>query len=173
MSDHLIRAASSKDAGVIAQIHVQAWQETYRGLMPQAFIERQSVAQRRAMWERILGDPASSSTVVVAEIQGVVVGFASGGPSRSDDGEADVELYAIYVLKAHHRKGLGGALCRQLLGELAQKGAKRALIWVLDGNAGARRFYEALGAVVCAHKVDERGDVSLREVGYSVALPLG
>ncbi len=35
MSKFTVRPARSKDASAIAKVHIQAWQETYAGLIPQ------------------------------------------------------------------------------------------------------------------------------------------
>jgi hypothetical protein len=41
-----IRRASQSDARAIAEVHVASWRETYRGIVPDAFLDALSVAER-------------------------------------------------------------------------------------------------------------------------------
>ena len=55
-----IRKATEEDAEAIAFVHVTAWQETYKGMMPAAILDHLSVNERSDCWRRILS--TSSST---------------------------------------------------------------------------------------------------------------
>lgn len=50
----LIRPATVDDAHDLAVVHVRSWQQAYRGLMPQAVLDRLSIAEREAGWARLL-----------------------------------------------------------------------------------------------------------------------
>ena len=80
---------------------------------------------------------------IVAEVDGKVVGFVSVGASRSDDAEG--ELYAIYVHPDHWGTGVGRELMQAGEAELRRLGHRRVILWVLDDNPRARRFYELAG----------------------------
>ncbi|OYC98682.1 hypothetical protein CI089_05020 [Microbacterium sp. Yaish 1] len=75
----------------------------------------------------------------VAVTGGSIVGFAVSGSSRDVPPVAPVELYAIYVLAAHHGTGAGQALLDAALGD------ERASLWVLDDNPRAHAFYARNG----------------------------
>jgi len=95
-----------------------------------------------------------------------VVAFAAGSPERSGDPKYLGELYAIYVLPAYQAQGIGRALMHAVAGRLAAAGHKGMLLWVLEANAPARTFYEALGGVVVRKQPIEVGGVTLPEVAY-------
>ena len=119
----------------------------------------------RALGE-LLRDPAH--LVLVAEEDGRVVGFASSGATR-DDGEPPRtgELYTIYVLPERWGTGSGRDLMRAAVGRLRGRGFERALLWVLEDNPRARRFYERAGwAADGARKAEERFGVRAPEVRY-------
>ena len=164
-----IRPAGLDDAPAIAAIHVGAWQETYAGLLPAAMIAAHTVETRLAVWTRIFGDPASGTTVEVAEGPAGLVGFGSCGAQRLTELAADgfdAEVSAIYVLSAAQRRGTGSTLMAAQAAHLRQSGHRAASLWVLRDNATARRFYERLGGVVVGERAERRERATLVEVAY-------
>jgi ribosomal protein S18 acetylase RimI-like enzyme len=95
-----------------------------------------------------------------------LVAFAAGGPERSGDPRFRGELYAIYVLPSRQARGIGRALLHAVASRLAASGTKAMLLWVLEANAQARTFYEALGGIVVRRQPIEVGGVTLTEVAY-------
>lgn len=167
-----VRAARPADAHDIAQVHVRSWQDAYRGLLPQDFLDDLAVEDRRDMWSRVLtstNEPRQRT--FVATTSNEVVGFAHVGPAT--DVYADVgELRAIYVVAPAWGTGCGRALMAASAQAMRDVGFAEALLWVLAGNRRARRFYEVAGwACDDAERVDERWGFPLREVRYR--LPLG
>jgi GNAT superfamily N-acetyltransferase len=79
----------------------------------------------------------------VADLGGEIVGFVAVGKSR--DPGTDGELFAIYVHPEHWGTGTGRALIEAGETELRRLGHKEAVLWVLDDNPRARRFYELAG----------------------------
>jgi len=105
----LIRRATVDDAPAIARAHVRSWGETYRGIVPDAYIDALDPARREAFWRQELG---KGHFALVAEKEGAVAGFADGGPFRGEPVGIPGELYAMYLLAAHHRKGIGTRLLK-------------------------------------------------------------
>ena len=54
-------------------------------------------------------------------------------------------MYALYVAPAAWSTGAGRALTRTVMGALREVGFRRMVLWVLTGNARARRFYDKAG----------------------------
>lgn len=75
-----MRLAVSKDAEPIARVHTAAWQWAYRGQMPDTFLDNLSVERRVAAWEASIAAP--DEVVLVAEVNGDLVGFVSAGLRR-------------------------------------------------------------------------------------------
>src|SRR5262245_58199661 len=143
-----IRAATPDDARAIAEIHVAGWRFAYRGQMPDAFLAALSVderaAQRRGWLEK---PPTEEHRTWVAEAgDGRIAGFAICGPERAEVPSAGcAEIYAIYVDPARIGSGVGRALFDWSVGDLRTRGFVDIVLWVLDTNELARRFYEAAG----------------------------
>jgi ribosomal protein S18 acetylase RimI-like enzyme len=140
-----IREARVEDAGPIAEIHVRAWQEGYRDLMPAPFLASLSATQREPLWRKRLAE-GGGPTVLVAEQGAEIGGWAVCGASRDADAASrSGELHALNVFPPVWRSGFGKALGRAALERLAAARFSEATLWVLDGNERARRLYEALG----------------------------
>ncbi len=76
------------------------------------------------------------------------IGYAVSGPPRDEDAPPDAaEIYAIYVSPATGARAPGRALLAAATTEWARRGTRILLLWVLEGNARARAFYEANGWV--------------------------
>src|SRR5207248_10350455 len=93
----LIRPADVEDAAAIARVHVESWRTTYRGLLPDDFLDSLSEGRYLERWLRSLGDEATR--VYVAEDNHEAVAFASGGRERAGEGGYAGQLYAIHVLE--------------------------------------------------------------------------
>jgi ribosomal protein S18 acetylase RimI-like enzyme len=80
--------------------------------------------------------------LTVADQDGEVVGFTYVGPSET---EGAVELYAIHVVPELVGTGVGRELMVNALRQLKEIGGERAVLWVLEDNERARRFYDRGG----------------------------
>jgi len=106
-----IRAATLNDVPGIARVHVDVWNSTYTGIVPQEFLDSRTYENKTPQWQRIVGEAKPRSHVYVAVTEtDEVVGFTSGGVNRDETYKFDSELYAIYLLKNHHSKGIGRRL---------------------------------------------------------------
>jgi len=151
----------------IGSVVVETWRSTYRGIVPDPYLTGLSPTQRADQWRTFLAAQGGTRFALVAHDEGDdVVAFAAGGPERSGDPRYRGELYAIYVLPANQAQGIGRALMQAVAGRLAAAGHKGMLLWVLEANAPARAFYEALGGVVVRTQPIEVGGVTLQEVAY-------
>jgi len=155
-----IRSAEIEDAAAIAHVHVQSWLTTYAGIVPAAYLASLNEAKRVASWQDQL---ERGVCVHLAELEEVVVGFASGGPIREPLGDYGAELYAIYLLQAAQGKGIGRQLVGALATTLLARDFTNMVVWVLEQNP-AVRFYEKIGAQHLASKQIEIGGVPLSEI---------
>ncbi len=166
MSKPMIRQATTADAPGIARVHVDSWRTTYRGIAPDDYLASLSYEEREDMWSRALTNPDNPSFVYVAEDeQEGIVGFAMGGPTRPEDDVYKGELYAIYLLQAYQRQGMGRRLISAVAERLTEMGIHSMLLWCVVGNPSCM-FYEALGGQEVRRQDFELGGVTLTEIGY-------
>ena len=161
-----IREATPADATAIAEAHVATWRETYRGLLPDSYLDNLTPARREPQWRRILALPDDERVVlVVSGDADAIVGFASGGPAH-DRSEYAGEVYTLYLRRGYQGCGLGRALFIALATRLREQGITSAILWVLATNTRARGFYSALGSLPLREQAIIFDGLSLREVGY-------
>jgi len=132
-----VRPASVDDARGIAEVHVQAWREAYVHQLPADVLAGLRVEPRVERWAAIIEDDLTD--VVVAELDGRIVGWATASGGREDDRPARRELEGIYVLAE-----LYGTRAGQLLLDAAI-GTDDAYLWMLDDNPRAEAFYRRNG----------------------------
>jgi len=157
-----IRIATENDAAEISHVHVESWRTTYAGIVPDAYLATLNEAERVPLWRQWL---TRDVPVFLADVDGKVTGFISGGPIRQPVQNYDAELFAIYLLQQAQRHGIGTALLRELAGSLIRKGFTSMAVWVLERNP-SRQFYVKSGAQLVTSKEIEIGGAMLTEVAY-------
>jgi L-amino acid N-acyltransferase YncA len=154
----------------MAAIHGRSWRVAYRGFLSEAVVEEvagDEESRAKRLRER-LEDVASTQRRFVAERGGVVIGLASWSASEDADVPAGTaEVDAIYLDPAVMGQGVGRTLFAALVADIRSSGATTAVLWVLEDNDRARRFYEAAGwSADGATEVEHRRHGDLRLVRY-------
>jgi len=153
-----IRPATISDADAIAAVLRAGWLAAYEGIVPHDLIEQaQPPDGGTRVRERMRGRPWQR-VLVGCDEAGKVVGYASYGPERevlngqwpltlTEVGMAGQvgELYALYVHPDRWSTGTGRALMTGVLTKTAALGYDEIVLWVLEENARARRFYALSG----------------------------
>ncbi|SOH94690.1 Ribosomal protein S18 acetylase RimI [Monaibacterium marinum] len=132
----MIRTATPDDLPAIAALHLQSWRTTYDGLLPADYLGAGAEAQLRAKWADL-----PRGTTLVAMQGDRLAGFISvntGNPAYLD---------ALHIAGFAQGGGLGPRLIAAAFAQIAAQGVTAAYLYIVDGNDGARRFYERLGAM--------------------------
>lgn len=163
MTDDRVRHAGPTDAEGIAQVHVATWHTTYRGLLPNDFIDVNTLERRTRFWQKVL--TRDDRLALVVESRGRIVGFALSGATLTPDLGFAGELYALYVLRDQQRRGFGRLLFDASRSGLAAGGFPTMMLWVLADNPAAH-FYKHLGGRFLASRIEEFGGARLEELAY-------
>lgn len=166
----LIEPATLAGARRVAQIHVQAWQAAYVGIVPDDYLASLSVDKRETMWREVIDK--SAPELLVARVDGNIAGWVSFDASRDKNAaQACGELWALYVDPAHWSGGIGRALLQRACERLTERGFRSIGLWVLAANARAIRFYEAAGFTLDAGSAQmfALGGQSVQELRYTLA----
>ncbi|MCI6378680.1 MAG: GNAT family N-acetyltransferase [Clostridiales bacterium] len=137
MAVQIVSARPEHSEG-IGYAHYTAWEETYRGLMPDGFLDQRTLEKCRALSKAYPGPR------LAAMDGGRVVGFAcyerearafTKRPGMS-------EISALYLLRSHQGQGNGRRLMEACLAMLPHK---EIVLYVLKGNERAIDFYKHMG----------------------------
>jgi GNAT superfamily N-acetyltransferase len=140
-----LRVATAADADAIARLHAESWRSAYRGMYRDEYLDGPLLEDRMGVWRERLAAPPDNQYLLLAGEGDALLGFACS--YGNEDKRWGTLLDNLHVRRDQHRHGIG----RRLLSASALWSRERypdALfhLWVLDGNANARRFYEHLGA---------------------------
>ena len=164
-----IRQATKDDAPAVARVRVDCWRTTYRGLIPDAYLDGMDVDASAKLWDRVLSAPPNAASVFVADDAGEVVGFAAGNRLEEPRYALDAELSAVYVRADRQRKGIGRKLVDAVARAQQANGAHGLIVWVIAGNKAGRAFYEGLGGTLLVEQPFEWDGMPLVEAGYGFA----
>ncbi|MDD5017345.1 MAG: GNAT family N-acetyltransferase [Eubacteriales bacterium] len=139
-----IRYADINDAKTLGGILAQSWRVAYQDIVPGEILDRFNAKYRQKCFEAQLIAGEEDYAVVLSD--GQEAGFICIGACRDDDMDEECgEIWGMYLLPEYWRQGIGTALMRWGMDELKKRGYTKAVLWVLEENTGARRFYEKCG----------------------------
>jgi ribosomal protein S18 acetylase RimI-like enzyme len=103
--------------------------------------------RRREHYASLLG--SGRGHLLLAEDGGRVIGYAMvseiGGQTSLATGDRMAELESLSVLEDERGHGVGRALMDAAYAVVRELGIGELMLYVMDGNDGALRFYERLG----------------------------
>jgi len=109
--------------------------------------EPDAVQATEPLLHEALFGPTPTASCHIAEINGLVVGFALWYVTFSTwTGRPGLWLEDLFVRPTARGTGLGKALLTELAGVCVDRGYTRFEWWVLDWNTPAQGFYRSIGA---------------------------
>jgi ribosomal protein S18 acetylase RimI-like enzyme len=169
-----VRVGTRDDADAITDVQVASWRAGYAHVFPDTVLYAEDFDSiRRNFWRNWRFGPGHRIAVVEADAgegEPRLIGFCSYGPererARGHTGRG--EVWAFYLHPDFWGSGAAEPLMDHVEQRLQAEGFATAVLWVLDDNPRARRFYERHGwaATGIAANFDEYCDVSVPEVEY-------
>lgn len=141
-----IRQATSEDVKDIAKVHVDSWKTTYKGIVPDSYLNKLSYDKRTELWEKNITDQRTY-TIVAENKASQVVGFASAGKKAENTVANSGDLTSIYLLQEYQGRGVGKKLLEEVFRYFKQLGYEKIFVEVLSDNK-TRYFYEHYGATI-------------------------
>jgi GNAT superfamily N-acetyltransferase len=134
---------TADDAPNVAALHTASWRSAYRGLVSDAFLDGNLLANRHKVWSDRWAEPQPGACGWVVEVAGELLAFTYTWPEPAGGTFVD----NLHVDPGHKGLGLGRLLLRAIVQGLDPAAREQPLaLEVLDGNAPARAFYARLGA---------------------------
>jgi RimJ/RimL family protein N-acetyltransferase len=146
MSEVEIRWANYNDCHNLGFVHSESYRSTYKGIMPDDFLDNFTVEKREQYYQKSLSDGIEKIALIFVDKK--AIGCIVVGECRDDDlDDMYGEFLGIYLLKDYWGNGFGKRLINWGIDRIKEFGYFKASLWVLKENTNARRFYEHLGFI--------------------------
>ncbi len=152
--DYIIRKREKDDCASIAHIVTVAWNETYKGIVPNEFLNNlYNTEETRAKNTYNKFDENNNHQYVLV-VDDKVVGFINVGSSEETDYENCGEIHAVYIIDGYKGHGYGRKLVEAGIQELKDMGYDKMVIGCLVGNP-TNSFYEHIGGKYVKQRIFE------------------
>ncbi|MEE2758264.1 MAG: N-acetyltransferase [Myxococcota bacterium] len=152
----IVRTATAQDAADLASIRINSWRAAYRGLVDQQFLDDLDFETNRQKFRDALKMPNDSDRAdLICMYEGRGIAWGSWAACQDDDVDrCDVaEIRTLYVEPLFFGQGIGRLLMSELISEIRlKKTYSSVILWVLEGNERAIRFYRRYGFMADAVK---------------------
>ena len=157
-----IRKATEKDCSTIAKIRIDNWRTTYKGLLPQSFLDELDYEKETNAWLNFPKNDVSNVFVATNE-NNDILGFVGIKPF---DNEATIgEIYALHTAQQFRGKGAGKALIHHSVQFFKTLQMNEMRLWVVVGNDTAIDIYQHLGAKTYTERIEVINNTDVPEIG--------
>ena len=149
-----IRKAKLGDELQIAEVHYSTYLSSYNGVVPKSLLSIYSVNNLSVKWKEQIQASllvATRKIIFVCERHEIknsesakIIGFVSGGEIRELNQDFDAEIYSLFVLTEHQRRGLGSRLVHSFAEWLSQQGYKNMRVQMSEISSSCH-FFEKMG----------------------------
>ena len=148
----VIRDANLEDIPEVAKLHVDSWNNTYKGIIEQDYLD----SMKKNLDKRIkrMKEEFRLRKMIVATINDEIVAFSEFILSNefSKDLDIDCELCGLYVKNEYLKSGIGTQLFDYVRNIFIKNHKKKMGLWCVEENNNAINFYQKKGGVVTAKK---------------------
>ena len=154
--DVVIRPATGEDTAPLAALAERTFREAFTDGNSAADMDAHCARTYSAARQRLeIADPAID-TFVAAAASGTLAGYAmvrDGQPPSAVRGPSPIEVWRIYVDRAHHGRGIAQALMGACVDAARGRGGRTLWLGVWERNPRAQAFYRKMGFVDVGEQV--------------------
>ena len=136
-----IEKVEKKDCLALAKFITKTWNETYRGIVNDEFLDRLKTTESERGSRFIDNFDEKNNMQYIIKNDSEIIGFSK--LFKCSD-EKNIELQSLYVLKKYQKKGLGKKLIQKAFEEAKKLGYRQIIIGCLENN-NANEFYKKMG----------------------------
>ena len=142
--EYIIRRREQKDSYDIAKVVTIAWNDTYKGIVPDEELENLKNNEKERGENTFNKFNPDDNHKFVLEVDNKVVGFVNCGKCENPDFIDYGEIYALNIIKDYQGFGGGRKLVLKAIEELKEMGFNKMIISCLKGNP-SNEFYKHIG----------------------------
>lgn len=158
-----VRPAEASDARGISEVHRMSWEYAYSGLIPHKALMKMLERRGEGWWRKATRGPA---TLMVIDVGGQIVGYATMGLNRARTLPCEGEIYEIYLRPEYQGIGLGYVLFGEARRFLKSLGCEGLVVWCLEESVNASQFFRSNGGVDAIEGMEDFDGVSLKKLGF-------
>jgi len=158
-----------EDAHEYAALHIACWQDAYKGIISDEYLDSMpaELDQRVERCRKYISEPGECEYLYAA-CGGDMIGRLIFNRSRDEDKPDAGEVSAIYLLADYWGKGYGKQMMDYAVAALRNAGHQEIIVWVLEENNRARRFYEKYGFVYDGTRQEIEIGKPIAEIRYAL-----
>lgn len=153
--NYIIRKKERKDCADVTHVVTVAWNETYKGIVPDVFLEGLYLNEEQRTINSYNKFDENDNHQYVLEVDGKVIGFVNVGSTDEKEYDNCGELHAIYIINGYKGNGYGKKLINIGIEELKKMGYNKMIIGCLEGNP-SNEFYKHIGGKFIKKRVFEK-----------------
>lgn len=138
-----LRDAQFSDHAAIAKLHAASWQQHYRGIMSDYFLDKEVEQDRLNVWYHRLQNPSENQKIMLATSDENIVGLSCF--YLNDDPVFGTLIDNLHVSKNLQKSGVGAMLLKESAKYIrTYANSPKMYLWVYELNKNARAFYDRL-----------------------------
>ena len=139
-----IRKVALGDEAVLAFIQTESWKAAFKHILSDELLAKYTdIGRATEMYKGLLQENKGNGYIL--SIDGKPHCIAWWDASREKDMPGFAELICIHSLQENWGHGYGGKMMDRLLSDMSDAGYSKVMLWVVEDNERARKFYEAKG----------------------------
>lgn len=139
-----IKRAGLDDAEVVGLLTSRSWQAGYRGIVPDEYLAGVTPELRAERFRAVLVQRPDVKFYFVL-VDDIPAGVMNLHPCGDENAKGCGEIGVFYFLPEYWGKGCAAPAMEFAIDRLKKRSFSVAVLWVLEKNARARRFYEKQG----------------------------
>lgn len=159
---YIIRKSKIEDCADIAHIVTTSWNETYKGIVNDEFLNNMINTESARTERAISSFDDKSNHQFVLEVNNKIVGFVK---VCENEEENCGEIQALYIINGYKGNGYGRKLVEVGIKEIKKMGYKKFIIGCLEGNS-TNNFYKHIGGKYLKQRIFNLPNQELNENVY-------
>lgn len=150
----VFREANSTDWLAIATLHAQSWQQHYKGILSDTYLEKEVLEERKSLWKERMETSDSKRYILLVEEDNELIGLACTYLEK--DPVYGALLDNLHVATKKQGFGLGRHLIQASAQWVSEQQPDSAFyLWVFEQNEKAIAFYERMGGKIVERKEEK------------------
>ena len=162
----IFRSMLPEDAYEFSACNISSWRSAYKGIVPDEVLDNLSLEARAEKNKQYLNEK-KENPYYCAVYDKKIIGNLVINKSRDEDKPNTGEIIAFYLIEEFWGKGYGRKMMDYAIETLKNMGYNEIILWVLEENHRARKFYEKCGFVFDGTKKEIIIGKPLIEIRYT------